>query len=355
MEIAVVGGGLFGLTVATKATQEYPDANVDVFEKSDDILQGASEINQCRLHRGYHYPRSEATAISCRESERKFRAEYPDAIVEDHDHYYGIAAEKTKTTPKEFISHCERIGLEYEEVDISVMQDDAIDLCLEVDEDQIDPLALREILRNRIESTAAIDVHLNYRVPDVDDLDGYDYVVVATYGNNNSLVSSYPDLQRDYKFQVIEKPVATLPEQFHGKSLIVLDGPFMGVDPFSDTGQFHLDHVVHGVRHSNVGKTAELGDIDPELLNRGLVEDVPDSNFPKFVDHGSKFYRGIEEAEHLGSKFTVRAVLPDVEETDARPTIVDREENVFSIFSGKLATCVTAAERVLESIDRDER
>lgn len=353
MNVAVVGGGLFGVTIATKLARDGVATAVDIFEKSDDILQGASEINQCRLHRGYHYPRSEATAVSCRDSEQKFRAEFPSAVIEEHDHYYCIASENTKTSPAEFIDHCERIGLAYEEADIDVVRDTDIDLCLQVEENQVDPLALRERLRSRIQNSDIVSLQLNHEVGDVDELAEYDYVVVATYTRNNTLLSSYPELQREYKFQVIEKPVVTLPKAFDKKSLIVLDGPFMGVDPFSKTGRFHLDHVVHGVRHSNVGKTPELGEIAPAVLNHGVVTNVPDSNISKFIEHGSMFYDGIENAEHLGSKFTVRAVLPYVEETDARPTIVDREENVFSVFSGKLSTCVTAADRVHESIQSD--
>ena len=42
--------------------------------------------------------------------------------------------------------------------------------------------------------------------------------------------------------------------------------------------------------------------------------------------------------------FTVRAVPPRVEETDARPTLVEMINNkIISIFSGKITTCVEAA------------
>ena len=54
--IAIIGGGFFGATVAyVLAEAGYP---VTLFEKHDDLLQAASGINQFRLHRGYHYPRS---------------------------------------------------------------------------------------------------------------------------------------------------------------------------------------------------------------------------------------------------------------------------------------------------------
>ena len=61
-KVAVVGGGIFGAAAAI----EIATLNVDVtiFEREHDLLQAASGINQYRLHRGYHYPRSTETALS---------------------------------------------------------------------------------------------------------------------------------------------------------------------------------------------------------------------------------------------------------------------------------------------------
>ena len=46
---------VFGLSSALALTNY--GFQVDVKEKSNNILNGASSINQYRLHRGYHYPR----------------------------------------------------------------------------------------------------------------------------------------------------------------------------------------------------------------------------------------------------------------------------------------------------------
>ena len=50
----------------------------------------------------------------------------------------------------------------------------------------------------------------------------------------------------------------------------------------------------------------------------------------------------------LGSRFAVRAVLPDVDATDERPTLVERDGNHISILSGKMNMAVWAARRALE-------
>ena len=54
MKIAIVGGGIFGLTIA--AVLGKNGFSVDLFEEKKDVFMAASGINQFRLHRGYHYP-----------------------------------------------------------------------------------------------------------------------------------------------------------------------------------------------------------------------------------------------------------------------------------------------------------
>ena len=54
-KVAVIGGGIFGITAAFTLSQNN---EVDLFEKNDDLITQASYVNQYRLHRGSHYPRS---------------------------------------------------------------------------------------------------------------------------------------------------------------------------------------------------------------------------------------------------------------------------------------------------------
>ena len=86
MRIAIVGGGIFGLTTAWYLAKE--GLKVDVFEKEHDVFQAASGINQFRLHRGYHYPRSKETILDCMTGEEKFREYYPEVIIENEKGHY---------------------------------------------------------------------------------------------------------------------------------------------------------------------------------------------------------------------------------------------------------------------------
>lgn len=347
--VAVVGGGIFGVTTALELDRAGHD--VDLFEQSGALLTAASRGNQGRLHRGYHYPRSESTARSCRASVAQFREYYPGAVVEGADHYYCIASERTKTTGEEFLAFCDRLGLEYERADPGLVDRDRIDVSVRVPESRLDHHALRERCERDL-AASDVRVHLETRVTDLGALD-HEYAVVATYAGINDLLDDHGALTERCKFELCEKPVARLPPSFRETSVVVMDGPFMCVDPYGRTGDFLLGNVVHAVHERSVGERFDVDERYEPYLDAGVVDPGPLSNFDAFVESGREFVPGLARAEHVGSLFTVRTVLAGVEDTDERPTLVDREGNVFRLLSGKIAACVPAAREVVERIDGD--
>ena len=88
MKIAVIGGGIFGITTAFTLGKEH---DVELFEKKNDLLKAASGSNQYRVHRGYHYPRSMGTVLEIIKSENSFQEIFSEAIVNHYEHYYCIA------------------------------------------------------------------------------------------------------------------------------------------------------------------------------------------------------------------------------------------------------------------------
>ena len=178
------------------------------------------------------------------------------------------------------------------------------------------------------------------------DLKKYDFRVIATYANLNELLPQAK--RRDYQFELCEKPVVKLPREFHGQCLVVLDGPFMCVDPLGSTGNFVLGNVVHAIHQTNVGKKPEFDKKFKPLLNNGVIPNPPVTNFKKFIESGAQFIPCLAKAKHVGSMFTFRTVLPRLEKTDTRPTLITQvDRKTAAIFSGKFSSCVKAAEKVL--------
>jgi D-amino-acid oxidase len=317
-----------------------------LYEKNNDIISQASYINQYRLHRGYHYPRSKDTAIQSQWGEYGFLQEYGDAIVNgDVEHYYAIAKEDSLVNDKQYKKFLDDMNLYHKEKELDFMHKNVVDLIVEVKEFLFDPNKLRDICWDKL-NKYDVDVQLDTEFLNSDE---YDYVVNSTYANLNQLLTE--DKQKDYQFELCEKPVIKLPKQYKNKSVVIMDGPFMCIDPLGDTGLHVMGNVVHAIHSTNIGKFPKYDSKFDGLLNKGIVKNPSITNIDKFIDSAKKFFIGMDEMEHIGSMFTFRTVLPNKEKDDARPTLVEKtDDNTFTIFSGKIGTCVNAAEEILEYI-----
>jgi hypothetical protein len=342
--IAVVGGGIFGVTAAVDLARA--GYSVELFEGKEDLLQAASGINQYRLHRGYHYPRSDETARTCRDSEQLFEARYPDAITAAAASYYAIAARGSRTSAEQYLQFCTRLGLEHEIEMSDVVRPDAVDLSVRVRERLFDPVVLRRLAWSDLQSSGVV-VRLGTPVSSAS-LDRYDLVVIATYAAINDLLDDAPSAQRTYQFEVCEKPVVRLPEHYQRQSVVVMDGPFMCFDPLSGTDLYVLGNVVHAIHETSVGTHPSVSPALARLLDRGVVVDPGVTAIDQFIAAGSEFFEQFDRATHVGSMYTIRVVLPDVDRTDERPTLVARvDDHRLTLFSGKIDTCVAAAREVV--------
>lgn len=332
--VAVIGAGIFGITSALKLDGDF---DVTLFEKNSDILQNASSINQYRLHRGYHYPRSVDTAISAKHGTETFLKEYP-CELDSPNQYYGIASFGSKVNSEEYESFMRDVGLSYTEVESDLVIDTNIETLYKVNEGLFDPKKLYDLCKSRLRDS---NITIQYNTPfqRIDELQ-YDYVVNAAYAslNENS------EKQSDYQFEICEKPLIKLPKKFKGVGIVIMDGPFTCIDPYSDTDYHIVGNVVHAIHHTNVGKSPEIPTKLKSLLNKGVIKNPPITKWNLFKKTLDEFFDGVGEVEHIGSMFTIRTVLSNRDFDDARPSIVDREsESKYLIFSGKISTAVDTA------------
>ena len=234
MKIAIVGGGIFGITTAFTLGEEY---DVELFEKNNDLLKAASGSNQYRVHRGYHYPRSMETVLEIMKSENSFQKIFSQATVNHYEHYYCIAKKNSLTSVTQFVDFCTKNGLEIKESVLDCVQKDSIDLCVRVKESVYDPKKLKKLSLDKLKERN-VKVHLNTEVTDKI-FEEFDKVVICTYANLNVLLDKFPELQQEYQFELCEKPVVKLPSSFQNKSVVIMDGPFMCIDPLANT-ELHL-------------------------------------------------------------------------------------------------------------------
>tara|TARA_R110000824_G_scaffold73142_2_gene186383 strand:+ start:9666 stop:11402 length:1737 start_codon:yes stop_codon:yes gene_type:complete len=340
---AVIGAGIYGITAAIKL--KTIGFEVDIYESEDDIMKAASGINQYRIHRGYHYPRSLDTIESCKNNEQSFIKYYNQSIINgDIEHFYAIAKEDSLITPKQYLKSLDKAGLEWDIVDTLPN----CDLTLKVNEKLYDPSSLKKICLNRIKGNG-INLILNKRINIKSNLEKYKYKVYSTYASLNELT----DKKQDYQFELCEKPLFKLPKNYKNKSIVIMDGPFMCFDPLADT-EFHLGgNVVHAIHVRNVGKKPEIPRVYKEYLNKGLIKNPKYTNVNRFIESSKKFFPDIEQAKYIGSMYTIRTVLPNKDKTDERPTIVTQHNNTFVLFSGKVGNCVEASNKIIRLIKNE--
>jgi hypothetical protein len=337
VKIAVVGAGIYGSTVAIKLAEH--GHSVTLFD-SLGILRAASAINQYRIHAGYHYPRSPETIDETLRARVEFQTAYPMAVVKNTQHFYAIPHQGSRTQPTVFETVMEDSHLPLRSVRPEWMNFDFIDRCYEVDEQIYDVGLLRSFIQQQIHDLEIRFVHREFKQAESSD---FGLVVWATYGLSQS--------QRVFnfaKYQIAEKVLVELPLKLRGISLVVIDGPFTGFDPFGSSSY----SLFGSAEHTNHWTTTDPNDPYPtqfaSLLNRPEFERVEFSKFNALRDDSALTVPASKEGRYLGSRFTIRVVENNPEQDRRTLYMLEPTPGELHIFSGKVVGAVKAANMVLE-------
>lgn len=356
MRIAICGGGLFGATAAIHLARHHHD--VHLYEPAGALMQAASAVNQARLHQGFHYPRSPETAAECQAGLRSFAIEYGQAIVGRGGlQHYAIARHGSRVTASQYEAFCLSRGLYARPVAKEhvgrLVNPEAVDVMFAVVEDRVDICALRSLVVRRLDANG---VKVFFQPAGAWMRQEYDRIVIAAYASTNQVAAALGAPTIPIQFEVVEKPVVRMPERFRGVGVVVMDGEFCCVDPWgqAEDGLHVVGHVLHAIHARNTGLVPKVPGYLAPLLNRGMIpaETRPGgAAYCSMIDVGQGYIPALAEAEHVGSMFTVRAVLPNHDHDDARPTMVEQlDEQVIRVFGGKLACSVDAARRTADML-----
>lgn len=347
-KVAIVGAGIFGCSVALRLAAD--GHRVYLFDKNAAIMNGASRCNQYRLHKGYHYPRSPETGRECRQAMGSFMAKYAHHVIHSRQ-IYALAREGSKTSPLEYFKFLDSQDLPYRETppNGSIMTArDKVALHLEVSEGRVLYPSLAWAIYNEIRSsTVTLNLQEKFKPKKRRD---FDYVVLAAYARNTELAVKMDCDVPETQFELVEKPIIRMPLRWAAIGLVVMDGAFCSIDPYGTSPYHLLGHVQHAIHETWVGRKYSIPEKYKFCVDQGETKPF----FTRFSDMqkaAQDIVPDLAQAKHLTSMFTVRAVLPHVDETDERPTLVRRlDGNVINVFSGKLGTCVEAARQVSELV-----
>jgi glycine/D-amino acid oxidase-like deaminating enzyme len=341
MRVAVLGGGLFGATAAIYAARAGHD--VHLFEAKSQIMLGASAGTFGRLHRGAHYPRHPETGRESRRAESSFRAEYGPAVIDGGVQKYVVPSDGSLVSVEAYRQFLDNEGLPFsEEGGVFAVEEPRINLGL-----------LQKLVRLKVVE-AGVAVQLGCRRTSRGFMRKFDRVIVATYARLNQVLADLGCEQQEYKFQVVEKPVVRLPERFRDTSIVVVDGPFGCLDPLDATPYHVLGHVRKSIHAENVGYRAAVPEHLANLLDMGSVS-TRHTRVTEMAEDLAQYVPGVEEAQHLGSSFVIRAVLARAEANDKRPSIITRhDEQVYSVLSGKLGTACWIAKHIVSDLGANQ-
>ena len=359
-DFLVIGGGLFGIYAALYLHRR--GGRVRLVESGGDWLAKASTVNQARLHAGYHYPRSIATARTSDEHKARFTTEHAHCVFATFDQYYAIDRYSSLTNADQFARFCAYLDLPCEPVvDHPYFDDQQLEAVFKTREASFDPLLLAADYRARLAATPAIEASLHtyplaaepagdrwrvrLQVGDTEAEVTAGTVLNATYTALNGVnrLFGQPDLALQH--EISEIALLTSPE-LRDTGLTVMDGPFVSIMPFGKTGLLSLSSVAY--THRSVSYAAlptfdcmnRRADCQPDRpANCRQCPQAPATAFAKMAAQLRRYLRPQVRLRYFGSLYTIKSKLRANHIDDGRPTAIQRlgaGPDFYCIFAGKI-------------------
>jgi len=353
MKIIVIGAGIFGVTIALELSKSH---NVTLVDSNNDILQNASKVNHSRLHFGFHYPRSRATAIQCLDSYKLFHDYFKDAITSDFENYYMV--EKTSNVSSICYEwFCDDLELTYKKQYPKIdMNFDNIESSYLTNE----PIFDYNKIKFRLELDllwSNVKILFNKRITDKKDLEGYDVVINASYFNLNEINRILESPQFKLRLQTVIIPIFKYNRAKIG--LTIMDGPYCSIMPKGfNPNTFLLYHakesVVYEIERQVIPKAWYYG---KKIINNCFMKSIYDkaiakSHVNRIVKESQKYFRFLRDCDVVDYWQTVRA-LP-INDNDERLSEFDifykNNQKIVSVLSGKISTCFLTAHNISKLI-----
>lgn len=343
----VIGGGIFGSSIAL-GLKKVGFAQVVLMEATSNLMLKASWINQARIHNGYHYPRSRATAIACRENYARFVHDYRDAISRSQDTFYGIAR-SSSISATQFEAFCDDVGIPCRPDDTAhrtIFDPNAVEGAYSVEESVFDAQVVRNGYLSRLRR-AGVDLQLSTRakigswsdqwveVETRKELWKTKFVVNATYASIDQIGIQ---IQSGVKRELAELALVRLPRQLSGTSITVMDGPYFSTIPFPTQSAHSLSHV-------RFTPHCEWTQSD------GAQGTGRESHAVAMISDAANYVPLMESAIHLHSMFETKAVLVANEGDDGRPILVERHpesRRILSVLGAKIDNVYDAVDATSE-------
>ncbi|HMN90985.1 MAG TPA: FAD-dependent oxidoreductase [Saprospiraceae bacterium] len=360
----VIGGGIFGVYAALYLAKR--GQRVCLLEKEARLFQKASIVNQARLHSGYHYPRSVATARMSDDNKVRFTFEHQDFINFKFRKYYAIDKFGSFTDGQQFERFCEYIGIPCERIpQHPLFNFNRIEALYATTEYSFDPFLIGKYYQEKLTEEKRITTFTSVNIlaahPDAHtwrlqitpnspankapiQLSCYQ-VINATYAGSNAINRLFGVSDIPLMHEIAEIAFVTSP-QVQQIGLTVMDGPFGSLMPYGLSGLLSLSSVAythHKVSYNNL-PTFDCQERNPACRpdfasNCNTCPAKPFSNYRKMLAQMRQYFSESVDFQYFYSLYTIKSKLKANFIDDGRPTEIAKLQDqppFYCIFAGKI-------------------
>jgi hypothetical protein len=361
VDYLIFGAGMYGLYAALHLAKKK--RSVTVVDPDPGPFMRASFINQARVHRGYHYPRSYSTAIKSAGYFERFNKDFACSIRSEFRKVYAISSHYSLTNGKQFEKFCHEAEIPCRPIPPEeFFFPGTVDGAYETTEYAYDAKIIAQLLLSSIADQGKF-VSFSYgrRPRGVDIVDGHykvrlddgslivaGNVLNATYAGVNQINNLFGFPPFSIKYEICEIILGKVSSAIQNVGVTVMDGPFFSMMPFGKTAFHSLTSVAftpHKTSHSIdpvFSCQSLVSDCGPQFLNNcNTCEAKPRSAWKAMNQLSKRFLRKDIEFIYDKSLFSMKPILSGAELDDSRPTLIRRfSENpgFIAVLSGKINT-----------------
>jgi len=356
----VIGAGFFGLHGAHLFAGD--DMRVAILDAEAAPMLRASQINQARVHNGYHYPRSVTTATSSAEYYARFTTEFASCINHEFTQIYAVAGAQSLISANGFLRFCRWTGIPADEIDPDdYFEPGTILAAYRTAEYSFDAPLLRHEMCERLARDRDVDWYAPARIASVEwESDAFVLeltdgrrmrargVLNATYAGINQILNLFGVEPLPLKYELCEVILVTVDDSLKNTGLTLMDGPYFSCMPWGYSGYHSLtavSYTPHLSSHDDMPHfecQARNPDCnDSALDNCALCPQRPGTAWPFMRGLARRYVGDRHGIAYAQSVWSMKTVLARAEIDDARPTMVEQHSAkpwLTSVLSGKIGT-----------------
>jgi hypothetical protein len=361
-DFLVIGGGIFGLYTASYLSKK--NEKVCVVEKEASPMQKASIVNQARIHSGYHYPRSIATALISNEYKERFITDHKKFINKKYRKYYAIDKLASLTSSLQFEKFCNFLNIKCKEVSkIDYINFNRLDKLFLTEEFSFDPIMIAEYYKEKVRQDINVNLEVNTTIIEAERLNDswlvtlYNHknneykkieaksVINATYHSINSINKLFEMPSIKLMHEITEMAFVSVPK-IKDIGLTIMDGQFCSIMPYGLSGLhslYSVSYSVHSVDYHSEPKF-NCQKINKNCLPNfisicNICKDKPISNNYKMQKQLANYLSEDVRIQYQFSMYAIRSKLQYNYIDDGRPTEVTKmnsKPEYYCLFSGKI-------------------